>query len=139
MNRFPNEGVTDMLREKVPLDPLGRFGQFLMENLRDKAIQSYDGLAKGHWKAPSLQQIQRDLKTLDKSQLAITRRSLVTAMDHGIHDFLFALQELADYDIQVIVRGKNIAEISDGLHGELFGDEGWRAKFSAYGEPTEEA
>ena len=112
-----------------------------MANLRDRAIEHHDLLAKGHWKAPSLQRLQRDLNALNKKQLSIVRRCVVSAVDAGIHDFLFALQELAESedDIQVLVQGENIGKTSDGLHGELFSDEGWYARFSAYGKPPEEA
>src|SRR5262249_25154812 len=98
-------------------------------------------LAQGHWRAEALQQLQADLKQLSESQRAIVRRCIVNTIDGAIHDFLFALQELADFedDIQVHVQGKHIAKISDGLHGEMFSDRGWMAKFSKYGEPPESA
>ncbi|MGO9919922.1 MAG: DUF6547 family protein [Isosphaeraceae bacterium] len=119
--------------------PLDRFGQFVMANLRDKAIEFFDLLAQGHWKAKSLRQLQSDVKQLSDSQRSILRRCIIATTDNAIHDFLFALQELADFedDIQVIVRGKNIAKISDGLQGEMFTADGWMAKFSAFGEPPE--
>jgi hypothetical protein len=121
--------------------PLDQFGQFLMANLRDKAIEFFDRLAEGQWKAGRLQQLQADLTGLDESQRSILRRCVVDVTDNAIHDFLFALQELADFedDIQVVVQGQNIAKISDGLHGELFTTDGWMAKYSAFGKLPERA
>lgn len=128
-------------KDEKPADPLDKFGKFLMVNLRDKGIENYDLVAKSHWKAPYLQQLQADLKKLTKDQKEIVRRCVVHSLDVALHDFLFALQELEDSesDIHVVVDGKNIAALSDGLQGELFTEEGWRAKFSAYGEPPETA
>lgn len=122
------------------LDPLSKFGQFLMANLRDPGIEYYDHLAKKHWKAPGLQKLQHDLDKLADDQKATVRRCVVSAIDHALHDFLFKLHEIADFDndIQVHVDGQNIAAISDGLAGELFSDEGWMAKYSNYGEPPED-
>lgn len=69
------------------------------------------------------------------------RPAFVEALDEAIHDFLFALQEEADSggEVAIRVRGKNVATLSDGLHGELFGEEGWFARFSAHGVPPDEA
>ena len=56
------------------------------------------------------------------------------ALSVGLHDFLFALQEAHDLErgIEVLVDGKNVAELSDGLQGEPCGGEGWIAKFARY-------
>ena len=34
-------------------DPLDTFGQVVVEHVRDRAIEFYDGLAALRWKAPS--------------------------------------------------------------------------------------
>ena len=47
-----------------------------------------------------------------------------------MHDFLFALQKIDD--IQILVDGQNIVELSDGIHGEAYSDEGWFAKYSRH-------
>ena len=36
-----------------------------------------------------------------------------------------------------MVDGKPVAELSDGLHGEIFGDEGWIVRFSKHPAPEE--
>jgi hypothetical protein len=36
--------------------------------------------------------------------------------------------------IALLVDGKNLVELSDGLHGESLGADGWNARFSKYGE-----
>ncbi len=62
------------------------------------------------------------------------KTAVISTIDSAIHDFLFALQEQADFDntIQIFVNGNNIVEMSDGIHGESFSKEGWNAKFSKY-------
>jgi hypothetical protein len=122
-------------------ESLNRFGEFIVTNLRDRAIEHYELLEKGHWKAPSLQKLQNELNKLKPEQKDIIRRCLINSLDSGIHDFLFALQELYDFDndIQIIVKGKNIAEISDGLHGEVYSEDGWYSKYSKYRDSPEEA
>ncbi len=126
-----------MAEDRATLD---KFGRFIMENLRDPALERYDGLARGHQKAPSLAQLQADLQSLSEEQRAIVRRCVVSAVDSAIHDFLFKLQEVADFedDIQVLVDGKNVVRLSDGIHGELFGEDGWQARYSKFGKPNED-
>ncbi|MDJ0942604.1 MAG: hypothetical protein QNJ30_04030 [Kiloniellales bacterium] len=110
-----------------------------MRKFRDRAIDRYDLLARGHFKAPRDQELQNDLASLSAAQRDIVRNCVIDCVDGGLHDFLFALQETADFEneVRVMVDGKNVAEISDGLQGELFSEDGWFARFSAYGEPAD--
>jgi hypothetical protein len=67
------------------------------------------------------------------------RRCVQMAIDTGLHDFLIALSEAHDSgrDIAVFVDGQNVAEQSDRLAGELFGEQGWLIRHSKHGEPPE--
>lgn len=124
--------------EKESLD---RFGEFIVTNLRDKAIEHYDMLEKGLLKAPGFQKLQKELGKFTPQQRDVVRRCVINTVDDGIYNFLYAIQELVDSenDIQIVVRGKIIAEISDGLHGESYAEDGWNCKFSNYGDVPEEA
>ena len=117
-------------------NPLDKFGKFIVENMRDKGIEYYDKLALGLWKAPSLQSLQEDLKQFDEKQLSIIRRCIVSTIDDAMHDFLFALQASSDlnHGIQVTINEQNVAELSDGLNGEPYTEDGWYAKYSSFGE-----
>jgi hypothetical protein len=68
-------------------------------------------------------------------QKTLIRRCVVDSVDAGIHDFLFKLQKCASFknDIQVRADGQNIVGLSDGIHGALFGTDGWQARFSKHG------
>lgn len=73
----------------------------------------------------------------NEEQISIMRRALISSIDTGIHDFLFKLQQQDEEGITIVVNGKNLADISDGLHGELFTEDGWYQRFSEYGENQE--
>lgn len=100
-------------------------------------MEHYDMLAKGRWKAPSLQKLQKAHSTFTTAQKRVVRRCVLDSVDSAIHDFLFKLQEQADFEnrIQVLVDGNDVVKCSDGLHGEMFGEDGWYAKYSKDGEP----
>ena len=118
-----------------------KFGAFIMKKLRDEAIDYYDGLARKHWKAPGLQPLQVALATMTPEQRAVVRRCIISSVDAALHSFLFGLGEAHDRNegIAVTVDGKNIVEQSDGLHGELFGDDGWYGRYSKHGQPSDPA
>jgi hypothetical protein len=117
-------------------ESLDAFGRFIMENLRDRGISFFDALAAQSWKAPAVQKLQRDLAALGEDERAVARRSVVAAVDTAVHDFLFALQDSSESEagVRVIFDGHDVARISDGLQGELFGPNGWQARFSNFGE-----
>jgi hypothetical protein len=56
-----------------------------------------------------------------------------------MHDLLFAIQEHAEAggSVRVLVDGQEVATLSDGLHGEIFSDKGWIARFSKYPQKNE--
>lgn len=116
------------------LSPVDKFGKFIVENLRDKGIDFAEGLLKKHWKAPNLLEMQNEIANLNDTQKKAFINAITETIDGAIHDFLFALQEQADFDndIQILVDGQNIVELSDGIHGEAYSDEGWFAKYSRH-------
>jgi hypothetical protein len=115
-------------------DPLDKFGAFIVKNLRDQALDDLEMLLRGAWKSPITQDMQRRLGLLTNDQKQLVREVADRIITTGMHDFLFALQEASDADqgLEVQVDGSNIASLSDGLHGEIFSDEGWIAKHSKF-------
>jgi hypothetical protein len=121
--------------------PLDIFGKLVTERLRARAIEKVEALSCGRLKAPSLQALQAELASMGSNEREVVRRCLVSAVDGAIHDFLYSLQE-GEYDgasVQVLVGGSNVNELSDGLHGEPYGDDGWITRFSKFGIPPEVA
>jgi len=120
-------------------DQLDTFGQIVVENLRDRAIEFYDILAAAQWKAPSLFNLQEELKTLGEHERTLLRRCIIAALEHGIHDFLFSLQEDRPgiAHVEIFVDGVSIIPLSDGLQAEIFGEDGWFDRFSKFGVPPD--
>lgn len=120
-------------------DTLNKFGKFLVQNLRDSGINFAENLLANHWKSPELINLQNEIQSFSDDKKNIIRQIVVKTIDNAIHDFLFAVVEQADFDneIQIIVDKKNIVELSDGLHGESYSEDGWNAKFSKYNVRTQ--
>lgn len=113
---------------------LDKFGEFYVRNLRDKMLHDLDMLLSGSWKAPGVQDLQRRLAELSQDGRDLIRDAAEHMVITGMHDLLFAIQEEADNDgaIRLEVDGVEVAKESDGLHGEIFSDEGWITRFSQY-------
>ncbi len=120
------------------LSPVDKFGKFIVENLRDKGINYAEMLIKSLWKAPALLEMQNVIATLNPYQKRAFINAVTQTIDSSIHDFLFALQAQADFEneIQILVDGQNIVELSDGIHGEAYSDDGWFSKYSNYKNDT---
>ena len=128
-------------RPRAARQPLDAFGRFLMANLRDEALEYYDLLARGHWRALELAHLQDDLGALTARQRAILRHGVVATVDHAIHHFLLSLLEQDDDAgaIRVVAHGADVAALSEDLDGELYTADGWLARYSRFGEPAETA
>ena len=122
---------TKMNNQQSSLD---KFGEFIVVNLRDKAIETAEMLLENGSKSPQTKILQDELLTFNAAQKAIVANTVKASIDAAIHDFLFAIEEQADFenDIQIIVNEENIVEMSDGLQGELFTQDGWFEKYSKF-------
>ena len=115
-------------------EPLDKFGAFIVRNLRDKMLGNLQMLLDRKWKAPAVQEMQDKLSRLDEDEKQLVWDLVERITTTGMHDLLFAVQEEGDSKgaIKVLVDDKEIAKLSDGLHGEIFGDRGWIARYSKY-------
>jgi hypothetical protein len=113
---------------------LDKFGQFVMRNLRDRGIEQHVKLQAGEWRAPAIQELQAAVAGLPEDTKRLLLRCIVDTIDTATHDFLFALQDSHDRQlgIEALVDGTNVAEISDGLQGEPYGNKGWIERYSEY-------
>lgn len=116
------------------MKPLEKFGQFVIGEFRDKAIEQHLLMQEGHWKTPAVQELQRAIVDLSTEQKALLLRVVVDVVDTALHDFLFALQDANDREvgIAVFVDGVNVAEASGMLNGEHLGEDGWIRSYSRY-------
>ncbi len=121
-------------------ESLEKFGEFFVRNLRDAMKYNLETTLSGSWKAPGVLDLQKRLVKLDDADKQTIRELVDRVITGGMHDFLFALQEESDSNgsIRLLVDGEEIAKESDGLHGELFTEEGWIARYSKYPVVSEE-
>lgn len=116
-------------------DAIDTFGQLITRRLRDRAIERYEKMTRSEWKSPALLELQSKVAKLDPALQSLFIQCLKECMDSAIHDFLFTVQEggYEGHDLAFLVDGRDVNELSDGIHGEIFGLDGWFGRFSEYG------
>jgi hypothetical protein len=116
---------------------LDEFGTLLMDEVRDTTCLELDKLTAGAMADEGSKAFYDEYRKirLEPSEAACIRRLVQYAVTLTLGNFL---QFLDSNEIPVLFRGKkgreshNITEISDGLMGELFTEDGWIARFSGY-------
>ncbi|MBD7970447.1 epimerase [Paenibacillus gallinarum] len=109
------------------------FGQFLMERIRDEAIDDWERIFQGKMRDNESKKIFETLSTFSPEQVQFIANLFPKIVDTTLHHFLWTLEQ--EEDINVLVKAteskySNIREISDGLAGELYTEDGWISRFS---------
>lgn len=113
-------------------EPLDKFGEFLVRNLHDKMLNDLDMLLLGTRRAPELLELRTAISQLGDAEQGVVRAIVDHIVIAGMRDLLFAIEEEAAVkgSVRVTVDNREIAKLSDALHGEILGEAGWIARFS---------
>lgn len=116
--------------EKSDQASLDKFGARLIEIFKDTRLRWFEKVCRGEQKGENIQGLQNRIKALDPETQRLFAVYLAKAAMAALHDFLYDV-DLSD-DIQVFVDGKNLNKLSEVLYWEIFGSDGWEARFSQY-------
>ncbi len=109
-------------------DVLNYFGQILMEEVRDRTIRGYDMRVNGKMRDSNSQKIFEEVQQLNDVQRQLIKRIIPQIVDLCIHNMLCMIEEHSN--IRMLMDGESISEMSDGLAGELYSEDGWIQRFS---------
>lgn len=114
-------------------DVLEYFGKTLMTEVRDRAINQWEGNIEGRMKSKHSQEIFKKLQHLNIEEREYLKQLFSEVVDTTLHYLLTMIEE--NEKIEMIIStesGKplSIREISDGLAGELYTEDGWIHSFS---------
>ncbi len=115
------------------MDNLDKFGKIISEDLRDSTLNHYLDIESGFIGSPICKELSTQLSEFSDEQRKVIRSLITNCVDSGIHDFLVAIEEKRE-GVSVQINGRNIAQDSDGLNGEIFTEDGWFEKFSQHKE-----
>ncbi|EAC5859280.1 TPA: epimerase [Listeria monocytogenes] len=108
---------------------LTMFGEEFITSSRDRSIRHLNSLLNQEIKAPSLQDIQYKLSTMNEEEKEFITLLGVMIVDNTLFNVLTMFEQSED-KLTLLANHENIVETSDGLAGELFTEDGWISKFS---------
>jgi hypothetical protein len=109
----------------------------------DTVIRQFEHEVEGTNPALRHQKRYRDLATLTDEQRAIVRREVIEGIDGAIHHLLWLFEQHDVNGFDVIFVGTDddpvpqpvsVSDLSDGLGGEPYAEDGWISKYSRYEE-----
>lgn len=107
---------------------LNEFGEVLIKEVRDRTIRLFDKKVQGAMKDKDSQLLFEKVNKLSKEQQLLINEIIPQIVDLSLHNMLCVFEEHDEF--QIVIDGENIADISDGLSGELYTSDGWIEKFS---------
>ncbi len=113
---------------------LNLFGEALIEAVRDTVYRQFEKISKGELKSETSLVLYEELKHFNKNEKKIANKIVLDTIDSTLHYFLWMVERSEDFDLMFIKSKEAISlrEISDGLCGALYTEEGWIQKFSKY-------
>ena len=117
----------------IEREALEKFGEVLIQKVRDEAIEQWDRTLDGTSTAPALKKVRDALSPLSAAQNVELKKIVSQVVDTTIHHLLWTLEQDSFITVQVKLKTgtvDNISSVSDGLAGELYSDDGWIRKYS---------
>ena len=119
-----------MMTETSALD---LFGKTLIQEVRDRSIETMEWSFMGTARAPYQQELMAALHKLDPTDRDLCFQAVLLAVDHTLAKTLDLFEE-GETDYAVALKNdhslEDISTTSDGLQGELYTEEGWVARLS---------
>lgn len=126
----------------APRVAMEKFGKLVIETFKDNTVRAFEWYLTDYGAADQSRVLSAKIKDLPDETKDALRDCVIESAMTGVHDFLFGLEEAQNFGegIDLTVDGIDIVSASDGLNYEIFGEDGFDAKFSQYptGEDIEE-
>jgi chaperonin GroEL (HSP60 family) len=107
---------------------IDNFGEIIMSNVVDPVFNLYDhDLKRSAKKETTEEEMQLLMSKLSQDDLEVIKKIVLSAIKTTTHYFLWQAEQK---NLDIFFKDMNIAELSDGLTGELYLDDGWFARFS---------
>jgi len=114
---------------------LDKFGELLIKSVRDKAARDWERIINGETKGKTAQAVMHQIGSFNTEQREVLIKLVPQIIDTVLYHLLFTAEQ--EQNLKLIMRcddnEQNLKEISDGLAGELYGTQGWIARFSTKG------
>ena len=113
---------------------LDNFGKGLMQYSRDRTLNTASEILQGKIKSPNHKIVGETLQNLTPEERKAVEDLAKLLFNEMFFEFEQFLNEHAEYKL-VYSDGESevdLLDLSDGLFGEMFGDDGWIEKYSEF-------
>lgn len=113
---------------------LDQFGKIFIKQVRDHTIADWDAYLDGIRKSPAGPMVNAAIAKMSESEREAISVVLPGIVDTVLHNVLFLVESEERIKLTISTdddESVSLAEISDGLAGELPSKNGWIAKFSS--------
>lgn len=107
---------------------LNEFGETFIEDVRDRTISDIDMVVDGKYFTEQDLDIAKKFSALDGKSQEFIRMIIPNIVDTCLFNFLNMFEE--HEEIELKMSGQNLNQISDGLAGELYTEDGWIQKYT---------
>ena len=109
-------------------DLLSSFGEVFINDVRDRTIRNFDMIIAGKMRDESSQKLSETINQMSIEHRQLIDRIVPHIVDLCIHNMLCMVE--GHDNIDILIESQSISEISDGLSGELYTEDGWIQKYS---------
>lgn len=110
------------------MNSLDLFGKHLIEETRDRTFNTIMKMFNGSMKGVTAQKINQLSSVFSHDQINAINSIILISIDYSLGNLLTMVEQ--NDEIVVLCDGENIKELSDGLSGELYTEDGWIERFS---------
>jgi hypothetical protein len=103
-----------------------------MRDVRDEAITDWKMIIDGRMKGDLAEKIREMLRNVSETDRKVLLQLIPGVVDTVLHHLLWTTEQQSDLQVGIKIgdRIEELREISDGLPGELYTDDGWISRYS---------
>jgi hypothetical protein len=112
---------------------LDLFGNLFIKSVRDNSLFVLEGVIDGHMKSSIDKEMHEQISKMSNNDILLLKEMAYRMVDLCLHNTLYMLEENQSWRLSSEEEGiSNIADLSDGLSGELYTEDGWIRRYSQY-------
>ena len=107
---------------------LNDFGKYIIQEVRDITIDEINIIIDNNLNGEYLEEFYNVISYLFSEERNLIKNLVPRIVDTTLHYMLFMIEQ--HQEISLNFENEELKDISDGLCGELYGNDGWIRKFS---------
>lgn len=116
-------------------EKLDEFGRQLMENVRDDTLDFHHALNRRQIKSERGLRLANLISKMGSENADSLDEIVINTVDNLLHRFLFMIETTDHLEVVYVDESGEaipLSQISDGLAGELYSEDGWIEKYSSH-------